>query len=372
MTTPLIVPQLFLLFLLLDTSLSISLKWRSLNTTLYPNALCNDGSPAGYYVSDTTDKGEQGKGKFFIYLESGGWCYDDISCKKRYENSFSLMSTTTIEDTKEVGGIFDSHVLEGYTKVWVHYCTSDGHMGNLTSPSSSDFVFNGYSVVRSVVETLNSAYDINDRGGRVVFGGASAGGRGGMVHLDWVNSYFDNVEVMGVLDSPLWVDLDPPVWSSKIGLKNQTRLVYDMADVPDDVLGEECLRDRKSVGEEWMCMYGEYRMRYIRTAHMLVSSQFDSYQIGQDLDASKPTTDRSVEFATEFGDKMISTLKSLSSSSPPSLLYSTPCFNHAISLSPSFYTVSNVDGATWEDALEVFMEGMEEGGNVDMVIGCKE
>jgi len=121
--------------------------------------------------------------------------------------------------TRDIGGIFDASVLDDYLKVYVHYCTSDGHMGDTDATGSVGYIFRGSEVVHAVVQTLEDDWGITSSAEteRVLFGGASAGGRGGMVHLDYVREKYAPVEVVGILDSPLWVDLDPPDFSSKIG-----------------------------------------------------------------------------------------------------------------------------------------------------------
>ena len=48
----------------------------------------------------------------------------------------------------------------------------------------------------------------------VIYGGGSAGGRGAMVHLDYISSMLGhrasaNVKVVGFIDSALWIDAAP-------------------------------------------------------------------------------------------------------------------------------------------------------------------
>ena len=50
-------------------------------------ALCNDGSPATYYIEQSE---ESDNGAWLVYLEGGGWCYDEATCASRYENSESV------------------------------------------------------------------------------------------------------------------------------------------------------------------------------------------------------------------------------------------------------------------------------------------
>lgn len=53
---------------------------------------------------------------------------------------------------------------------------------------------------------------------QIVFGGTSAGGRGAMVHLDNVQAKFPTNKVLGILDSPLYMDVDS-LFESRVSLK---------------------------------------------------------------------------------------------------------------------------------------------------------
>jgi hypothetical protein len=50
-------------------SASVSLKLRKLDLNTYPFAVCNDGSPAGYYIRPSTT----GSTTTLIFQEGGGW-----------------------------------------------------------------------------------------------------------------------------------------------------------------------------------------------------------------------------------------------------------------------------------------------------------
>ncbi|GMI47044.1 hypothetical protein TrCOL_g160 [Triparma columacea] len=342
------------------------MTWHSLSPTSYPTALCNDGSTAGFFLSSNLPSSPK---NFFIYLESGGWCYDQATCDLRNKTSPALMSSSTMPPTNSFAGIFDASPLEDSVKVFVHYCTSDGHMGSAGTTDEVNYQFRGRDVVKAVVETVEGKFRIKENSdNRVIFGGASAGARGAMVHLDWVSDFFAPVRVAGVLDSPLWVDLDPPFFSREIGLKEQTKMVHDMAKVPEDILSEDC--HKAFPDDPWKCMFGAYRMNFITTNHLLVSAQFDSFQLGEDL-SNGVKTPWAIAYADGFGEEMKSTFIDLETSKPGAMHYSQPCYNHAISTSGKFFTTEDEEGNTWEDALETFLEKGEE-DLVILVDGCDE
>ena len=50
-----------------------------------PLAVCNDGTPAAYFVGNATTRA--GRGKWLIYLGGGGQCWDEASCQARWDGS---------------------------------------------------------------------------------------------------------------------------------------------------------------------------------------------------------------------------------------------------------------------------------------------
>ena len=204
-------------------------------------ALCVDGTTSGYYWK----KSPTNSSIFILHLEGGGWCYDVASCTKRCGPTASpfqwnpLCSSKFWPSTLTVEGLLepqDSPELASANKAYVKYCTSDAHMG---FGESDGRLFRGARVVRAVIEDL-----VNRRGlGRsprkdlLLFGGSSAGARGAMVHLDYVHEMMgnstvaSNVDVIGFLDSPLWIDIPPYPSSSFVGFNVTTAGVFAQANV---------------------------------------------------------------------------------------------------------------------------------------------
>ena len=91
MITPSLLP--LVLILLFDFPFLVfarNLTYQSLNPILYPDAVCNDGTTAGFYFAPS---GTPSPTTLFIYLQSGGWCYDEDTCAARMRRSPYLMSS---------------------------------------------------------------------------------------------------------------------------------------------------------------------------------------------------------------------------------------------------------------------------------------
>lgn len=185
----------------------------TLDTKVFPNALCNDGSPAVLYVRPASDPGA--KNKWLIHISGGGACGDGDACAERWcsaDTNFGKehMSSTT-EPKGTIGvGISESrpeNPFAGYNHVYVPYCSSDEWSGQARdvvvagknpaggTPVSYRIHFLGAAILDAIVSTLRkdgaSVPDVNgvpvpdlDDAELVVLAGASAGSAGVKHNLD--------------------------------------------------------------------------------------------------------------------------------------------------------------------------------------------
>ena len=121
----------------------------SLSLAQYPLAVCNDGTPGGYYISESST----GSTEWVVYrahprlhvhsssllltpppcaVEGGMWCWSVTSCAQRFSASPFEMSSQKWPHNATLGGIF-SAPLDSKLNPWAHankvyvgYCSSDG------------------------------------------------------------------------------------------------------------------------------------------------------------------------------------------------------------------------------------------------------
>ncbi|CAK0893265.1 unnamed protein product [Prorocentrum cordatum] len=143
--------------------------------------------------------------------------------------------------------------------------------------------FRGARVLQAVLADLVQL-GLGSESGRplVILGGQSAGGRGAMVSLEYVRDMLgpelaQRVDVMGFLDSPLWVDV-PPYSAHFVGFAAMCQGVFSYANVTR--LGRRCEAAHPG-SDRWKCIMGEYRMPHIRTPYLLVASQYDAFQLSE-------------------------------------------------------------------------------------------
>ena len=166
--------------------------------------------------------------------------------------------------------------------VYVRYCSSDAWMGNTFMWEEE---FRGAPTVYAVFDDLFANMGLAS-GAQLLFGGCSAGARGAMVHLDNVVAMLaqQGVQARGLLDSGLWLDV-APVTNTGMGgtLLKQAEYVYGFANV-SSVISAECAAAYP--GEEYKCLFGQYRMPFVQSDYFLSMSQFDDFQTNYDCNTS--------------------------------------------------------------------------------------
>jgi len=201
----------------------------------------------------------------------------------------------------------------------------------------------------------------------VILGGQSAGARGAMLHLDYVQDLINDasgsdasarteVEVVGLLDSPLWMDLPPLPGSGFVGFNETCKDLYSYANVTH--FGSECAQAFPD-DEKWKCLMGQYRMPHVRTPYLLVASQYDSYQLSQNV-GHRPHTPAERKYAEEFARRTAALVKALRNAWPSeaqrqNAVFSWACYTHATTCSDSGFDRGTCNGATVDQAMREFL-----------------
>ena len=176
---------------------------------VYPEAVCNDGSPAVFYVrpgvgAHTDD--------WVIHLQGGGGCRGHQECMQRYCSQGVIydatkMSSDWAPELFEGKGLFarrndGTNPLADYNQVYIYYCSSDSWKGTVFdavydgTPAYS-LHYQGHNIIAAVVENLRlgavARYQGNlipmpllDDARQVLFTGTSAGGGGVRNNVDWL------------------------------------------------------------------------------------------------------------------------------------------------------------------------------------------
>ncbi len=190
-----------------STSVSPTFERRTVANAEARHALCNDGTPAVYYVRRGTGCGA---GRWVIGLEGGGSCNTPAECAAREVGQKSSSASTP---TKTLGGIFSSDPAQNpdfFTAngVYVDYCSSDNWVGRRdASPDTNGFGFHGKDIFAAVLEDLSAATTSTPdlaQASEILLAGSSAGGLGVVGNADVVKERFPKARVRAIDDAG-WV-----------------------------------------------------------------------------------------------------------------------------------------------------------------------
>ena len=332
-------------------------------------AVCNDGSKGAYYFSPASLS--EAKDTFVIHLPGGGQCYDEDSCNERWKFKPTSMSSINFPPIRYKKGFLDNSMKRtpfwSANKVMLGYCSSDGYMGDVEANKNSwGWHFRGQQLVFAMIRDLISNHGLSSSS-TIVFSGGSAGARGVMVLIDvLVADYFPKgAKVVGFLDSPYYVDI-PSFSPLYKGFQYEESMKYKHMNTKN-IICPECAATYPDVNDRWKCQFGQYRMPFVKTSYLLITSQYDSYQLEMDTQTAPPYTKSTSEYVTKFGSTIYNNLISLrdqkikesemdSSSSAVYAFYSWTCYNHDVSASSEFDTTAVDEGVTQKDALVAFLK----------------
>jgi hypothetical protein len=190
----------------------------TIDTKRYPEAVCNDGSPAVFYYGRYTNEAD--RNKWVIMMQGGGSCTSGQNCAERWcsvntNYGMDKMTSTLTKAGIRGNGILDpgAHNQFGtWNRVLLFYCSSDLWSGTSSSTqhavsgaSGVDYViyYKGARIVDAVIETLRrqargraaappstTPHALPDLDGatHVIFSGSSAGGIGTIYNADRIGA----------------------------------------------------------------------------------------------------------------------------------------------------------------------------------------
>src|SRR5262249_37684443 len=162
----------------------------TIDQATYPDARCNDGTPAVMYVrpANAAVAGNPivaKTTKWLIFFDGGGGCQSADDClwtrwcsgsgkvaPEIFDRAGKMSSTGAIPAMRSPGGILKVPAPPGqgyfteYNQIWVHYCSSDNGIGSDDkvslvparqqpgAPRTYDIHFQGEAIVNAVIDTL--------------------------------------------------------------------------------------------------------------------------------------------------------------------------------------------------------------------------
>jgi len=305
---------LFIFLNFVSAAYTAPLKKYTVRNAIVRQAVCNDGSPAIYYVREGS--GEAGK-NWVIFLTGGGFCFSVNSCNERKNKSPKLMTSVGYPSSLNGEGIFSTSQsinsdFYNTTQVVIPYCSSDLWSGNREGSSSTGgHEFRGRRIFRAVIADLK-----NRRAGRnltsanrILLSGTSAGGIGVMIHLDWLASKFRGVDVRGINDAGWTPDPESvPILGTAIN-RSFDRAIRLWNGKPDS----SCAQAHRN--SKYRC-YTSGVYPYLNFPLMVQMSQFDTVFLGA-IGVQHPFDVREKVYAELFAAAVRQSLRSVPAAFSP-------------------------------------------------------
>ena len=167
-----------------------------------PLAKCLDGSQAGYYYQPSSVSKDNKK--WVIYLNGGGECDNEHGCIEQTHTA--LGSSKYFKEYSDASGWFagsdDCEVNPlfcGWNHVFNPYCSQDLHSGQMATPSAYTWglQFSGHHVIRGILDAMDEQGGLTDAD-EIIVSGASAGGLGVWMNVDYIAQRYPNAKVTGL------------------------------------------------------------------------------------------------------------------------------------------------------------------------------
>jgi len=331
-------------------------------------ALCLDGSPAGYYLTQNGNAST-----WIIDFQRGGMCSSAEDCLARSTTELGSSKSwpkywyplSALSFAEESGFISDSTwtnpKLASWNKVRVQYCDGDLYSGNRLEPyqfNGSTLYFRGQSIVEAVFDDLArfGLYNATE----IIITGCSAGGISVYLHIDWIRKRIPaHIKVSAAPDSGYFMDI--PNYK---GFKNSTQWNITRKLHNTTFLNEKCKQHNRgeAVGN---CIWPSHAAKYISKdiPFYVINSIADSYQIahtlqlecfqqGLFLSTLGNCSKAELDAVTQFRQTMINSLESSILQSPKNGAFLLSCLTHCGACLDPFWDYASVQSTQLHTAFE--------------------
>jgi len=324
---------LAVLLLTLESGEGIVMHRRSLSA--YPEALCNDGTPAVYYMED-----REGADSIVIDLAGGGACTDANKCRNRCKDGNQLCTADTRENRtfgllKWSEDPVENPPFHKHLKVHVPYCSSDIYSGT-TQNLETGFYFHGHyimeAIIQDIIKQLRPRFDTIKH---VVLMGESAGGFGTALNCDYVadsvHEVNPSIDVRCIPDGgdfyPYWVTQeDCDLKAFLAGTIDFWQAIGDVSCMEAGNLND-CL------------VFGDY-YKYITTPVMPVTSYEDT---NHEVHPCAPPQSEDPEFWDIWRQEMEILANTFISDKPDNGIFILNCPTHVLNNKPWVWDSATID-----------------------------
>ena len=270
--------------------------------SVYPLAVCLDGTPAAYYWL-----GGANATRFVSHFQGGAWCGGVADCASRANGSLGSSSAAFWPRSVACppggggapmmcnwdggnGGLFSADPavnpqLASWNKVYFPYCDGGSFGGMVEAPidagNGQTIYSRGRYILDALVGTLAARHGLG-AATDYVMNGNSAGGLAVYLHADYVASLIRAVapaaKVVAVPDSGFFMDVSDFNGNRNLWSSFAQTFAFHNATGPGSTLAS-CLA-AKAPADAWMCVMAPYLLPFIETPMFVSQSFADSWQSG--------------------------------------------------------------------------------------------
>jgi len=252
-------------------------------------AVCLDGTAPLFYMRPGSGSGAK---KYYIHHQGGGWCESVADCAKRARGTLGSTKADPPTMSSAGGGYFSTDpkinpLMYNWNHVLLRYCDGGSFSGNNASSTqygSQTLYFRGHWILNAIQRELLKNHGL-DTASDIVISGCSAGGLATYFHTDeWVSLHgmFSKspAKIVGLPDSGYFLDYEANPSNYESGM----RWVFEYMNSTVGV-NQGCV---SSESEPWRCIFAQYSSKYLQTPTFMLNSEYDSWQLGNDLDSTDP------------------------------------------------------------------------------------
>lgn len=398
----------------------------AIDNTRFPNARCNDGTPAVFYYGAATTPADQGK--WIIFLQGGGSCSSGQNCAERWcsvNTHFGMDKMTSSLTKAQIRGAGflapdPRNRFRTWNRVLVHYCSSDLWSGTKESTVTAtgltggtaeySIQFRGSYIVDAVLDTLRNASSASgrrraashsageprldatispwpdlDSATHVIFAGSSGGGNGVKMNADRVGAKLraanpalaDYRVVIDGSTPPITEDIDYSRTTycedgpAGCTYEGYTRLVHDFLDVGLRASrGDQSCIDyhtSREAGSEWICSDREHVLFHHITSPMFLHQDLQDPVVGEGFVESRLGT------ANDFAIRIDAELRSLPVPHEPRDaapgMFTLQCQTHEAFTEDTDVFVIRVNGLTYNELVWNWWSGAQPQQNLATYTG---
>ena len=300
------------------------------------NALCLDGTPAGFYIDERQPHANETGGRWTISIEGGGWCTSTASC---YERGVAGLGSSKAYKSRKP---FDSGVKNetGRVSVLMPYCDGGSFTGFRLAPdvfNNSKIYYRGLFTFRATIDAL--LLRGMSLASEVILTGCSAGGLSAYLHAEYLRSRLATSTRLVV--TPLaGFFMDFPAVDGSYKYREGMQWIFANME-SQHALNPACLAEFPS--DPWQCMLAANNVKHITSPLFPQQSVHDAWQVGGVLGLR--TWDANVSAVRALGEQMLAELQPVLESKNNGA-FLTDCVDHC--------NVENVSGTSARDAFDAW------------------